>query len=208
MIFVHFTRLLGVLWKSLSEFEFGGEFGESKDFFWEHIWSCDLRSAGRRTEFALVTSLLILRTFSRNSSFRIPFYCSLSYGLWSGFINSPPFSFFKLRKEKPTKRPGAVTWADVMPLMWYHLSSGGISGITSEVLHQWYHIRGITWAVLHQLYHNRGITSVVSHQLYHMRGITSVVSQQRYYISCITSEVSLERWRYQCDFPAPSLAPT
>ena len=57
----------------------------------------------------------ILRTFSRNSSFRIPFYFLLSFGLWSGFMN-PPLQFFQATIGKAPKE----AWGD-------HLSSGGIN---------------------------------------------------------------------------------
>jgi len=40
MSFVHYTRLLVLLWYSPLEFEFWGEFGESRDFCFEQIWSC------------------------------------------------------------------------------------------------------------------------------------------------------------------------
>ena len=46
---------------------------------------------------------LILQTFSRNSSFRIPFYGVLSSGLWNGFMNPPP-SVFPNRERKSPQR--------------------------------------------------------------------------------------------------------
>jgi len=43
--------------------------------------------------------------------------CVLCSFLWAveWIHESPPFSFFKPRKEKPPKRPGAVTWAVEVP---------------------------------------------------------------------------------------------
>jgi len=70
----------------------------------------DRRDAGRTTKFATVKSFrfseLILGSLL--SEFRL--LCSF---LWAveRIQEFPPFSFFKPRKEKPPKRPGAVTWA-------------------------------------------------------------------------------------------------
>jgi len=45
-VWQHVTpRLLVLLWKFSSKFEFWGEFGESRDFFFEQIWSCDQRKS-------------------------------------------------------------------------------------------------------------------------------------------------------------------
>ena len=71
----------------------------SSRWCWSQDWICSRKKS------------LILRTFPRTLSFRIPFYCVLSSGMLSGFMNPPTFSFCKPWKEKPPKRPGAATWA-------------------------------------------------------------------------------------------------
>ena len=53
----------------------------------------------------------ILRTFPgtlsfRISFFRIPFYCVLSNGLWSGFMNSPPSLFSNSGRKSPQRGLG------------------------------------------------------------------------------------------------------
>ena len=62
-------------------------------------------NAGRTTKFAPVKSLrfseLILGILL--FEFRFTVFFPLGCG-----VDSPPFSFFKQRKEKPPKRPGAV----------------------------------------------------------------------------------------------------
>ena len=63
--------------------------------------SCDRRYAGRRTKFAPVKNLDSSDSDSEFSLFEFRFNVF--------FHESPPFSFFKPRKEKPPKRPGANT---------------------------------------------------------------------------------------------------
>ena len=55
-------------------------------------------NAGRRTKFAPVKKLSDLKVLAKSPDlkFRFTVFC-------------PPFSFFKPRKEKPPKRPGANT---------------------------------------------------------------------------------------------------
>jgi len=65
----------------------------------------------------------ILRTFSWNSSFRIPFYCVPSSGLWSGFMNSimkgyerlPPIMKGYERCSKILRIRGKIRWNEFCP---------------------------------------------------------------------------------------------
>jgi len=142
--------------------------------------------AGHRTKFAPVKSLRFSKLFLRIllSEFRFTVFFPLGCGVDSWI---PLLLFFQTTtKGSPQRGLGRslermwylwchtcdvmpLMWclwcdasdADVIPLMWYHLSSGGIRGITWEVLHERYYMRGITWEVLHERYHIRGITWAV-----------------------------------------------
>jgi len=52
-----------------------------------------------------------LRTFSQNSSFRIPFYCVLSSGLWNGFMNPLTTATKATRMAFRSRLRSAACWA-------------------------------------------------------------------------------------------------
>jgi hypothetical protein len=80
------TSLFTEMWpKRYSNFELWALHG--------NIFECC--NAGRRTKFAPV-KILRFSEPSRNSSFRIPFYCVFSTGLWSGFMNHSHSVFLRV----------------------------------------------------------------------------------------------------------------
>jgi len=64
--------------------------------------------AGRTTKFAPVKSLRFSELILGSLLSEFSLLCSFPWAVeW--IHEFPPFSFFKLRKEKPPKRPGVVT---------------------------------------------------------------------------------------------------